>query len=53
MVFSTAFGTAIFGLIIDFGYSIEIIALISSIYIVVANILILIFKREIKPVLVK
>jgi len=53
MVFSTAFGTAVFGLIIDFGYSIEIIALISSIYIVVANILILIFKKEIKPVLVK
>ena len=53
MVFSTAFGTAVFGFIIDFGYSIEIIALISSIYIVVANILILIFKKEIKPVLVK
>jgi len=53
MVFATAFGTAIFGLIIDFGYSIEVIAIISSIYIVLANILIFIFKREIKPVLVK
>jgi MFS family permease len=53
MVFSTAFGTAVFGLIIDFGYSIEVIALISSIYIIVANILIIIFKRQIKPVLVK
>jgi len=53
MVFSTAFGTAIFGLIIDFGYSIEVIAIISSIYIIVANILIIIFKRKIEPVLVK
>ena len=53
MVFSTAFGTAVFGLVIDFGYSIEVIAFISSIYIIAANILIIIFKRQIKPVLVK
>ena len=53
MVFATAFGTAVFGVIIDFGYSIEIIAIISSAYIVIANILIMIFKRQIKPVLVK
>jgi len=53
MVFSTAFGTAVFGLIIDFGYSIEVIAFISSIYIIVANVLIIIFKGQIKPVLVK
>jgi predicted MFS family arabinose efflux permease len=53
MVFSTAFGTAIFGIIIDSGYSIEVIALISSVYIIIANILIIIFKRHIKPVLVK
>jgi predicted MFS family arabinose efflux permease len=53
MVFSTAFGTAIFGLIIDFGYSIEVIAMISSFYIVVANILIIFFKKQIEPVLIK
>jgi len=53
MVFSTAFGTAVFGLIIDSGYSIEVIAMISSTYIIIANILIIIFKRHIKPVLVK
>jgi len=53
MVFSTAFGTAVFGLIIDYGYSIEVIAMISSAYIIIANILIIIFKRHIKPVLVK
>ncbi len=53
MVFSTAFGTAIFGAIIDFGYSIEVIAIISSTYIIIANVLIIIFKRHIEPVLIK
>ena len=53
MVFSTAFGTAIFGLIIDFGYSIEIIAIVSFSYILVSNLLIIIFRSRIKPVLLK
>jgi len=53
MVFSTAFGTAIFGIIIDFGYPIEFIAMISFTYIIGANILIFIFKGKIKPILIK
>jgi len=53
MVFSTAFGTAAFGIIIDLGYPIETIAMISFTYIFVANVLILIFKSKIRPVLVK
>ena len=53
MVFSTAFGTAVFGIIIDLGYSIETIAMISFSYIIIANILIIIFKGKIKPVLLK
>ncbi len=53
MVFSTAFGTAIFGMIIDFGYSIEVIAIVSFVYMVVANLLIIIFRRRIKPILIK
>jgi len=53
MVFATAFGTAIFGVIIDFGYSIEVIAIISSFYIIIANILIIFFKNKIEPVLIK
>jgi hypothetical protein len=53
MVFSTAFGTAIFGIVIDMGYSIETIAMISFTYIISSNILIIIFKSKIKPVLVK
>ena len=53
MVFSTAFGTAVFGIIIDLGYSIETIAMISFVYISGSNILIIIFKSKIKPVLLK
>ena len=53
MVFSTAFGTAIFGIMIDLGYSIQTIALVSSAYIIAANILIMFFKSEIKPVYIK
>ena len=46
-------GTAIFGIIIDLGYPIETIAMISFTYIIGANILITIFKSQINPVLVK
>ena len=53
MVFSTAFGTAIFGIIIDLGYSIQVIALVSSLYIIIANILIMFFKSQIKPIYIK
>ena len=53
MVFSTAFGTAVFGMIIDFGYSIEVIAMVSFLYILVSNVLIIIFRSKIEPVLLK
>ena len=53
MVFSTAFGTAIFGIIIDLGYTIELIAIISFSYIFIANVLIIIFKGKIEPVKTK
>jgi len=53
MVFSTALGTAIFGVIIDLGYPIETIAMVSFAYIMVSNVLIIIFKGNIRPVLVK
>jgi hypothetical protein len=53
MVFSTALGTAIFGMIIDFGYSVEIIAMISFLYMAAANVLIIIFKSKIEPILIK
>jgi len=53
MVFSTAFGTAIFGILIDFGHSIETIALVCFSYIVIANVLIVLFRKKIEPVIIK
>ena len=53
MVFSTAFGTAVFGLLIDIGYSIENIALISGIYIVISLVLLLLIKKNLEPVKIK
>ena len=53
MVFSTALGTAIFGIVIDLGYSIEFMAMLSFAYIILANILIVIFRSKIKPVFTK
>ena len=50
MVFSTAFGTALFGILIDQGFSVENIALISGIYIVTSLALLLIFRNNIEPV---
>ena len=50
MVFSTAFGTALFGVLIDRGFSIERIALIGATYIVVSLILLIIFRKKLEPV---
>ncbi|MDA9619210.1 MFS transporter [Candidatus Pelagibacter bacterium] len=53
MVFSTAFGTAVFGLLIDIGYSIENIALISGAYIVISLILLLLIRKNLEPLKIK
>ncbi len=50
MVFSTAFGTAFFGILIDRGFSIEKIALISSIYILTSLIMLFIIRSKLNPV---
>ena len=50
MVFSTAFGTAIFGLLIDNGFTIENIAFTGGAYIVISLILLIIFRKTIEPV---
>ena len=50
MVFSTAFGTAFFGILIDRGFSIEKIALISSIYISISLIMLFIIRSKLNPV---
>ena len=49
MVFSTAFGTALFGLLIDKGFSIEQIALISFIYILLSIILLFFVRNKLNP----
>ena len=49
MVFSTAFGTALFGVLIDSGFSIEKIALISFIYIALSAVLLLFVKNKLDP----
>ena len=49
MVFSTAFGTALFGLLIDQGYSIEQIALVSFIYIFISITLLLFVRNKLNP----
>ena len=53
MVFSTAFGTAVFGIMIDNGFSIEDIALISIIYIIISLGLLLIIRKTLEPVVLK
>ena len=50
MVFSTAFGTAVFGLLIDRAFTIENIAFIGGAYIVVSLALLVIFRKTIEPV---
>tara|TARA_B110000211_G_C13762245_1_gene413708 strand:+ start:47 stop:577 length:531 start_codon:yes stop_codon:yes gene_type:complete len=50
MVFSTAFGTAIFGLLIDRGFTIEHIALICGIYIIASISLLILFRKSLEPV---
>ena len=49
MVFSTAFGTALFGFMIDKGFSIEEIALISAAYIFISLILLFLIKNKLTP----
>ncbi len=50
MVFSTAFGTAVFGLLIDNGFSIENIAFVSGIYIVISLFLLILIKNKLEPI---
>jgi predicted MFS family arabinose efflux permease len=49
MVFATAFGTALFGILIDYGFSIEQIAAVSGIYILSSIILLYLVKSKLNP----
>ena len=50
MVFSTAFGTAVFGLLIDKGFTIENIAFVGAAYIVFSFVLLVVFRKNIEPI---
>ena len=51
MVFSTALATVVFGFLIDLRYTIENIAVLCSVYTIIAIGLLLIFQNKYKPVL--
>ena len=50
MVFSTAFGTAVFGLLIDKGFTIENIAFFGATYVIISLALLIIIRKTIEPV---
>ena len=50
MVFSTAFGTALYGFLIDKGFSIEQIATISGCYITISLIFLFFIRNKLNPV---
>ena len=49
MVFATAFGTALFGVLIDLNFSIEQIAIVSGSYILTSIILLYSIKNKLNP----
>ena len=53
IVFSTAFATAVFGILIDYGYSIEKISIFCLIYTVISTAIILFFRKSYKPIIIK
>ena len=52
MVFSTAFGTALFGLLIDLGFTVDGIALISGFYIFFSLILLFLVRKKLNPIII-
>ena len=50
MVFATAFGTAVFGILIDRGFSIEQISLVSASYIFISIISLFLIRKNLNPI---
>ena len=50
MVFSTAFGTALFGILIDINFTIEQIAIVSGAYILLSIILLYLIRNKLNPI---
>ena len=49
MVFATAFGTALFGFLIDVGFSVNDIAAVSGAYILVSLVLLFLIRKKLNP----
>ena len=52
MVFATAFGTALFGFLIDIGFSVSDIAIVSGVYIFVSLILLFLIRKKLNPIII-
>ena len=52
MVFATAFGTALFGFLIDIGFSVSDIATVSGAYIFVSLVLLFLIRKKLNPIIV-
>jgi len=52
MVFSTAFGTALFGILIDGGFSIEQISIVAGIYIFISLISLFFIRKRLNPIII-
>jgi len=52
MVFATAFGTALFGLLIDLGFTVGDIALISGFYIFFSLIFLFLIRKKLNPIII-
>jgi predicted MFS family arabinose efflux permease len=52
MVFATAFGTALFGLLIDIGFTVGDIAFVSGSYIFLSLILLFLVRKKLNPVII-
>ena len=50
MVFSTALGTAVFGILIDNGFTIENIAFICGTYIIISISILMLFRKTLEPI---
>ena len=50
MVFATAFGTALFGILIDKGLSIEQISLVSGTYMIISIVAIFLIRKKLNPI---
>jgi len=52
MVFATAFGTALFGYLIDIGFTVGDIAMVSGAYIFISLILLFLVRKKLNPVII-